>query len=356
MERKHAMKWNIKKLGRMAEDAEGTLWLCSPASEISFRVRNASFLTLTLCWNGTCPESTFDRIWPRYAVYLDGEKILDTRQDGTGREVRVFGPEDGGGKDSRTVRLVKLSECSHSLIGLKAIRTDGTTEALPDRKPKMEFIGDSITCGYGVEGRAEDTFSTETENAEKSHAFLTARALGADAVLTAYSGCGLLSGYTDGDINEGNLMIPVYEKTGRIPWALPGGRTPQEIPWNFESFRPDWIVIQLGNNDLSWTRGIPEREEQFLTRYEAFLAMVRKNNPNARILCALGIDGEPLVGCVEKAVENRRAGGDPLVRFVRLPQMDEQRDGAGADHHPSEKFQRDLSKVLLCTLGEWMNA
>ena len=345
---------NVKKLGRMTEDAEGTLWLCAPASEIGFRVEGAGFLSFKLLWNGTCPESTPDRIWPRYAVWLDGERILDARQNETEKEVTVF---RGEGTGSHTVRLVKLSECSQSLVGVKEILTDGKITPLPEKGLKIEFIGDSITCGYGVEGTAADTFSTATENAEKSHAFLAAKALGADAYLTAYSGCGLISGYTENEINEGNLMIPVYEKAGRIEWTLPGGRKPQEIPWDFSVFTPDYVVIHLGNNDLSWTRGIPEREELFLQRYLEFLAMVRKNNPKARILCVLGIDGDDLVDRVAEAVEYRRERlGDRAVRFLRLPQADEARYGAGADHHPSEEFQRVLSEVLEKALRDWIKS
>ena len=343
---------NVKTLGRFAEDAEGTLWMCSPASEISFVLKDAGFLTLSLLWNGTCPETTVDRVLPRYAVYMDGEKLIDSRLSAPKTEVAVF---ESPRKETHTVRLVKLSECSQSLMALGEILTDGETVALPDKKLKLEFIGDSITCGYGVDGEADDTFSTETENAESSHAFLAGQALGADTVLTSISGCGLISGYTDGEINDGNLMIPVYEMCGRIEWTMPGGKKPQEIPWDFSLFRPDYIVINLGNNDLSWTRHIPEREEMYRQKYREFLRMVRRNNPDTRILCALGVFGEDLTDAAREAVESwQRETGDGAVRFLKLPAKDEEKDGAGADHHPSAKTQRLLAQVYVGALAEWM--
>ena len=345
---------NIKTLGRFAEDGEGTLWMCSPACEIGFVLKDARFLSLVLLWNGTCPETTVDRVLPRYAVYLDGEKLIDGRLSAPKTEVKVF---ESDRKETHTLRLVKLSECSQSLMALGEIRTDGETLALPERKLKLEFIGDSITCGYGIDGRAEDTFSTETENAAKSHAYLAGLALGADTVLTSISGCGLISGYTEGDINDGNVMAPVYEKCGKIDWTMPGGKKPQEIPWDFSRFRPDYIVINLGNNDLSWTRLIPEREEMYRRKYIEFLAMVRKNNPHARILCALGVFGEDLTEAARDAAETwRRETGDSAVRFLKLPAKDEERDGAGADHHPSEKTQRLLAQVYVAALAEWMQS
>ena len=343
---------NAKTLGRFVKDAEGTLWMCSPASEISFVLKDARFLSLVLLWNGTCPETTVDRVLPRYAVYLDGEKLVDSRLSDPKTRVAVF---ESDSKETHTVRLVKLSECSQSLMALGEIATDGETLALPERKLKIEFIGDSITCGYGVDGRAEDTFSTETENAEKSHAYLAGQALGADTVFTSVSGCGLISGYTEGDINEENVMAPVYEMCGKIAWTMPGGKKPQEIPWDFSRFRPDYIVINLGNNDLSWTRHIPEREEMYRRKYREFLTMVRRNNPRARILCALGVFGEDLTDAAREAAEAwRLETGDSAVRFLKLPAKDEERDGAGADHHPSEKTQRLLAQVYIGALTEWM--
>ena len=343
----------VRVLGRTAEDG-GMLWLMSSLSEAGFTVNGAAEVKLVLKADDTVSDPARLDLRPRYAVHVDGKRILDARQNETEKEVTVF---RGEGTGSHTVRLVKLSECSQSLVGVKEILTDGKITPLPEKGLKIEFIGDSITCGYGVEGTAADTFSTATENAEKSHAFLAAKALGADAYLTAYSGCGLISGYTENEINEGNLMIPVYEKAGRIEWTLPGGRKPQEIPWDFSVFTPDYVVIHLGNNDLSWTRGIPEREELFLQRYLEFLAMVRKNNPKARILCVLGIDGDDLVDRVAEAVEYRRERlGDRAVRFLRLPQADEARYGAGADHHPSEEFQRVLSEVLEKALRDWIKS
>ncbi|MBR4501393.1 MAG: GDSL family lipase [Clostridia bacterium] len=343
---------NAKTLGRFVKDAEGTLWMCSPASEISFVLKDARFLSLVLLWNGTCPETTVDRVLPRYAVYLDGEKLVDSRLSDPKTRVAVF---ESDRKETHTVRLVKLSECSQSLMALGEIATDGETLALPERKLKIEFIGDSITCGYGVDGRAEDTFSTETENAEKSHAYLAGQALGADTVFTSVSGCGLISGYTEGDINEENVMAPVYEMCGKIAWTMPGGKKPQEIPWDFSRFRPDYIVINLGNNDLSWTRHIPEREEMYRRKYREFLTMVRRNNPRARILCALGVFGEDLTDAAREAAEAwRLETGDSAVRFLKLPAKDEERDGAGADHHPSEKTQRLLAQVYIGALTEWM--
>ncbi len=340
---------NVKILGRTAEDGEGTLWMGSSACEISFDLKEARFLSFVLTGDGISRDSApaAVNIRPRFAVYLDGEKVLDQRMDAAEKEICVFSGEK---QADHTLRLVKLSECSQSIFGVKEIRTDGRMRPLPEKKLKMEFIGDSITCGYGVEGKATDTFSTATENAEKAYAFLAARELEADAVMTAISGCGLLSGYTEGEINEDNLMQPYYEKAGRNDWILPGGKRMQDYPWDFSSFRPDWVVINLGNNDLSWTRGMKEREKEFGRLYQAFLTTVRRNNPRARILCVLGMLGEEKVRLTDTMMEAveawRRETGDERVCAMPLPEMDEAHNGAGSDHHPSEKTQRRTAEMV----------
>lgn len=346
------MKWNVKTLGRMAEDGEGTLWLAAPGSEISFQVTGGRRLEMNLKWDGAVPESTPERIWPRYAIYLDGTKIMDARLNLAERRMTVFEDPTAG---EHTIRLVKLSECSHSLIGISDIQTDGTMRPMPEKKLKIEFIGDSITCGYGVEGTEKDTFSTETENAEKSHAFLAGRALEADTAMTAYSGCGLISGWTDGERNDGNLMTPIYEKAGRMNWTLPGGKRLQDMKWNFSAWQPDYIVIDLGNNDQSWTREMPERKALYQEKYREFLSMVRRNNPGARILCALGVEGPALVAEMKEAAAQWQAEtGDTALRTLELAKMDPEQDGAGADMHPSERTQKKLGRQVEQALREWM--
>ena len=70
-------------------------------------------------------------------------------------------------------------------IGVKniSVTSDLLTPISPEpEKPlSIEFIGDSITCAYGVEGQSSsEPFKTSTENFMKSYAYLTAQKLNAD--------------------------------------------------------------------------------------------------------------------------------------------------------------------------------
>ena len=264
---------------------------------------------------------------------------------------------EGAEKRDADIRLIKLNE-GNSLFALKEIVTDGSVEPLPDRPLKMEFIGDSITCGYGVEGKSEmETFTTATENAAKGYAFLTAEALNADAVLTCYSGHGIISGYT-GDpavINDADLVPPYYEKEGRNEWRLPTGKYAQETDRDFSAFQPDYIVLNLGTNDLSWCQADEERGKAYAELYKAFLKTVRKDNPKVRILCTLGVMGTILNPMMQLAAEEYcKETGDKQIRVQLLEEQDAARDGYGSDYHPNEITQRLLAGVVTDALRKWM--
>ena len=337
----------IKLLGHIVPDGK-RLWLISSAAEVGFRVKGATRLLLRLKADDTVLNPAMEILRPRFEVRLDGKTILDARMSAKDAAVNVF---EGAEKRDGEVQLIKLSEGTQSLIALQEILTDGKIEPLPDKPLKMEFIGDSITCGYGVEGKNEtETFTTATENVTKGYAFLTAEALGADAVMTCFSGHGIISGYTsDPEVrNSSELVPPYYEKTGRNGFVLPSGRTVTDIDWDFSAWQPDDIIINLGTNDLSWCQEFPERKEKYRKMYVQFLKTVRKNNPHARMLCILGAMGEGLNEHMQAAVRDYIAEtGDRHIRAVSLKEQNGLKNGYGANYHPSAITQQELAETVI---------
>lgn len=329
-------------------------WMISSGAEIGFRVTGATKAVLCLRADDTVNDPEKETALPRLEILLDGQQALDIRLTEKDTGVTVF---EGTEKRDAEIRLIKLNE-GNSLFALKEIITDGQISPLPERQVRMEFIGDSITCGYGVEGKSEaETFTTATENAAKGYAFLTAEALGADAMLTCFSGHGIISGYTgDPSVrNAADLVPPYYEKAGRSESRLPDGRLPEEVARDFSAFRPDYIVLNLGTNDLSWCGTDKARGMQFAELYVAFLKTVRKDNPGARILCTLGVMGTGLNPMVELAAEQyRQATGDDRIRLLMLEEQNAARDGYGSDFHPNEITQRLLAGKVTDAIERWM--
>ena len=123
---------------------------------------------------------------------------------------------------------------------------------LPSRK--IEFIGNSITCGYGNEGlKKEEGFDYATENHYYSYASITARNLQAQHWVVARSGIGAYRNYDGPKTGNPDSNMPVqYEYTG-YAWKPELRKEPTFLQekWDFNRYQPDVVCINLGTNDLS---------------------------------------------------------------------------------------------------------
>jgi lysophospholipase L1-like esterase len=209
---------------------------------------------------------------------------------------------------------------------------------LPDRT--IEFIGNSITCGYGNESSNKyDHFEYETENHYMGYAQMTCRALGAYCHVVARSGIGVYRSY--GGPKTGtpdNVMTTEYEYTNLYD---------RSERWDFNRFQPQVVCINLGTNDLSTK---PYDEKLLKAAYKKFLAQVRGHNPKAKIvyLCGSMLYGKELDLCRqilnEVVDEAHKAGDQEVYRFDFSPS-----DGTllyGADWHPSV-WQHELMAAEL---------
>lgn len=220
--------------------------------------------------------------------------------------------------------------------------------ALPQRT--IEFIGNSITCGYGNESISrDDPFEYATENHYFTYAQLTARALEARAHVVARSGIGVYRSY-DGPKKgtPDNVMTTEYEYTNLYD------RSEQ---WDFRRYQPQLVCINLGTNDLSTNN---YDVHLLKAAYMRFLKQVRGHNPRARIvyLCGSMLNGKELDiarRTLDEVVNEVRKQGDTEVyRFDFTPQSGD--IGYGASWHPSlwqhQKMAAELTAYLR-SLMKW---
>jgi lysophospholipase L1-like esterase len=234
----------------------------------------------------------------RFAIYKNGELIIDETVSESEKAYNIT--LDGYDSDS-VIKIIKLSEAQYSAMGIGKIAVYGKTKIVPteDKYLKIEFIGDSITCGYGVdEENIGGYFSTSTENFTETYAYLTAEKLNADYSAVCFSGYGVYSGYTSNGVRNAQDVLPNhYDKS----CFLYGGN---ETTWDFNEFQSDIIVINLGTNDASYcSRSLSGRQE-FTRRYAEFLKQIRYHNPYAYIMCILGDMNNSMYSCIEAAVSN----------------------------------------------------
>ncbi len=247
------------------------------------------------------------------------------------------------------VKLIKLSESANSVLQLDSIEVqEGATVApTPAKDLSIEFIGDSITCGYGVDGSSSESFNVKNENAAKTYAYIMADYLDADYSFVSVSGTGVKSGYTSGDEPNENLLAPNYYDNLCFTWEWIDGANPGEQAWDFSNYQPNLIIVNLGTNDSSWTKGDSDKIMDFQRAYDKFLRHIREKNPNAEILCVLGMMGQDLCDAEDEVVNVVSSSlPDEHIHFLELPVQNTEEDGVAVDWHPSETTHRNIGGML----------
>lgn len=344
---------NVKTIGRtyLLDD---TLWMAFSGSGAEFHFSGKK-VTITLAGDNTAMLSSRADDQARIAIYVDGERVVDDMMDEAEKSYTVFESDIAAECD---IKIIKLSETAMSTVGIKSIEVDGEAEIVPagTKEHFIEFIGDSITCGYGVDDEDEEHhFSTKTEDVTRAYAYKTAEALNADYSMVSISGYGIISGYTaDGSEKISVQTLPQYYDKLGFSYGQYRGKTPADIEWEFTNYTPDLIVINLGTNDDSYTLTYEDRQEEYRTAYVEFLKEVRSHNPEATILCVLGIMGDRLYPMVEKAVADYMAEtGDENISSMKFDVQLAQ-DGYVADWHPTAVTHDKAAKKLTEYIQELM--
>ena len=321
----------VKMLGRTHSE-NGILWLAHSASGVEFTMKGTKCSVKII---GDSMISAEDN-QARFVAYVDGERVVDEMITQSEVTYDVFSYEE---EKEVTVRLMKISEAANSILGIDEIAVTSEEDIAPtaEKELKIEFIGDSITCGYGVDDEDRNHhFSTKTEDATKAYAYKTAELLDADYSLVLYSGHGIISGYTTQGKKVAAQQLPVkYDRFAISSVNAPDGFSAAGIDWDFRKFVPDIIVINLGTNDYSYTGRDEELIKEYSDSYTKFLTKVRENNADAHIICALGVMGADLYDAMCTAAENYTAEtGDNNISTFRLSTQDGS-TGYAADWHPT---------------------
>lgn len=334
----------VKKIGRTVT-SEGVLWCGLSGSGAAFHF-NGTRAAVTLCGDDTATGKSAEG-QARVAIYVNEIRMIDMMITKPEQTVEFFKSPEPQEVD---VRIIKLSECPMSTFGIRSVEADTLTGLSPEppKKHRIEFIGDSITCGFGVD--TEDVsipFETNTEDATRAYAMKVAAAFCADYSLCAYSGYGIVSGYTDnGEPHRDQLVPTYYEKVG-FSYAKPFGRLKlQELSWDFSKFVPELIVVNLGTNDDSYCQENPERIAEFISKYAEFLKLVRERNREAYLLCTVGTMCERILPAVGKAVALYQSEtADTAVSFYGLPPQQPE-DGLATYWHPTERTHQKAADLL----------
>ncbi|MDD6313270.1 MAG: GDSL-type esterase/lipase family protein [Firmicutes bacterium] len=177
-----------------------------------------------------------------FAAFVDGERVKDDIEvDNTTSDIVLA---ENIEKGVHTFRLARQTNVYESQAQINSVTLTGELKEQEKNKYYIEFLGDSYTSGYGIRGTRSETYRPMLDDATQAYAYLTAKQLGADYQLSAFSGAGFAFGYTKFTIPE------VY---GYQNWFRD-----TEKEYGFDRV-PDLLVMNLGTNDVAMV-GTGERE------------------------------------------------------------------------------------------------
>jgi lysophospholipase L1-like esterase len=205
-----------------------------------------------------------------------------------------------------------------------------TLLAPPAYAHKVEFLGDSITCGYGNEAPSDSApFSLALHNTWLSWGAIAARELNAEFYCEAKSGICLM------DV-PGKASLPaIWDRTMPV--------TPSQ-PWDFTRWQPEAVVINLGTNDAHAQK--PLQEQAWHDAYVAFIKRIRSVYPDAHIFLCIGGMGHKGIPPYNAAIVSEFAStGDTRIHSVALVNRSKE-DGIGLYGHPSVATHRKMGKQI----------
>jgi len=256
------------------------------------------------------------------------------------------------GKGTHELLITKRTEADMGMACFYGIGIAAGEKIYPSKvknNRKIEFIGNSITCGYGAEGLSgKERFKPETENSYDSYASITARAFSADYSLIAHSGLGIIRNYNDKS-KISKQLAPMPPRFGRT------FDTDSVKKWNFNQWMPDAVVINLGTNDYS-TLPHPDKAV-FKRHYEQLIDKIVEVYGKIPVFCVVGpMTNEPCYSIVKEVVEDYNLIHiDTKVYFAGIPDgLLNNTSDLGSDTHPSYRGQRKSAACLVPLIANVM--
>ena len=190
---------------------------------------------------------------------------------------------------------------------------------------RIEFIGESITSGYGVM-RMDGSrgFYYSEQDVLHTYGYLVAKALNAEYTILGMSSAGI-------------VKHPISER-----WNTYGGTVIEEPYITPAEDIPDLVVIYLGTIDNHGK--IPD--SQFEAGYADFIREVRSVYPDSHILCTIGgITNEPY-NVISKVAEDFKANGDNKIHHYKIIASRDGENMCGGDFHPNANAHAAMAEEL----------
>lgn len=336
----------MRLLGRFDTTNPNQAVFAWPASSMLTRV-NGTGVSISLSDpNATTYQGVSVNNW--YDVFVDGVKNNSFQiVSGTTNYTAVSGLTAG----DHIIKVSKRTEAQMgpAIFGGFTPLAGGTLLPAPQANARrIEFIGDSITAGYGADGNVASStgcaFTPKTENADQTFASMTAASLDAEYYAIGFSGKGIVQ--NDDCTGDSYYTLPVL-----YPSIVPVGSAANANDAVFTSWIPQAVVINLGTNDYNEDNNcaVPS-SANFTAAWVSFLKVVRGHYPSAAIFATVGPElHAPNLAIAQanitSAVSQLKAAGDSNVFVLTLPE-DTGANGYGCAGHPNSATHAAMAAVV----------
>jgi hypothetical protein len=256
---------------------------------------------------------------------------------------------------NKLITFIKATEAGIGEVRIYGIELSGSLKVKSSidlgYTMNIQFIGNSITCGYGnmvtfpenPPGNPLNFFHSKNENAYEAYAMKTARNLDASSMLVCFSGRGVYRN-VDGDTNE--TLPKIYDRIHI--------QNETSNHWDHTKQVPDVIVINLGTNDYFLeSKNKPLNDSLFVQTYIQFVEKLLVYYPDAKIICANGSmlnDNWPEGKCWSRIQKNiakvceyfHAKGHEEIYSFFFTPQQ----PPYGEDCHPTLTTHTRMAEEL----------
>ncbi|MBQ6884467.1 MAG: hypothetical protein IJN56_01875 [Clostridia bacterium] len=314
---------NIKLNGRCEKSNNG-INLNMAASAIEFNTDSSSVLLTVEASAGVY-----------YTVMVDGEITAQHQaieSSNASYIVVARGLENG----SHNIKFIRDSESRENMnFTVVSIQLDDGAKLLPKDSDKtvIEFLGDSLTSGYGnlVLNGVADPSALKNQSSTKAYPFLVANELGCDYRIVSMSGIALGK-------REGYPTFPEF-------YSLESYHLDKAK--KYASSNPavvDIVVVNLGTNDVG-ARLYDAGNFESVSAYEQHFADLITNigyPKDAKIIFLYGVWNNEPITAINGAVKKLNSLGYNNVYTLQLPVC---KSGGGS--HPSDKEHREIADKVI---------
>ena len=296
----------VRFIGRFDQAAAGGPKVAYPGSSIVAR------------FTGTAVKATFadaalfnpDYGANRWEVSVDGVSTMVIQLART--QPTQYTLATGLPDTAHTIELYKLTEGSVGTSQFLGFDFSGGT-LLPPPLPAtrhLQFLGDSSSNGYGIEGVSPCAFTASTENERKAYPALIAKDLRADHHALLASGKGIYQNYTRLGSDTDTFGV-IYQRTN-VTTYIDGNAT---ALWDYTRYTPDVVWITLGGNDYdkSGAATDPAPLARFQAKYDELVTTIRSQHPAAHVFCAVAPSLNDTSPAGFNAYSNVKAGAQGVI-------------------------------------------